>query len=231
MINETHKPSAAPRARPHIRNTRAGDIAAIRELQIAAYPTIAPWSESQFAEQIERFPEGQFVAEVDGGVVGAASSLIVQWDEYGVNHTWKGVTGGGTFRTHDTEGRTLYGAEVVVSRKRRGNGVGQALYRARRHLVRQRNLRRIIAAGRLPGYRDVQAAMTPELYAMRTVWGDIHDPVLGFQLSQGFQYCGVIKNYLPEDVESCGHAALIVWRNRSYKPPLPQGLRQERMAA
>jgi len=209
------------RERLVIRGTRPDDFPAIRALQRAAYPAIEPWTDSQLSQQLAIFPEGQFVADQGGRVVGAASSLVVLWDDYGVDHTWQGVTGDGTFRTHDPSGRTLYGAEIVVDARRRGLGIGRALYQARRALCRGRNLRRIIAAGRLPGYRDVKDVMSPELYAMRVIWGDIADPVLRFQLSEGFQYCGVIHNYLPEDVPSCGHAALIAWLNPRYAPANP----------
>jgi GNAT superfamily N-acetyltransferase len=219
------------RQRPHphagtlrIRPTRPDDFAAIRELQRVTYPAIAPWTEEQLSAQVAAFPEGQMVAEMDGRVIGASASLVVMWDDYAVDHTWKGITGDGLFGTHEPAGRTLYGAEVVVDARRRGNGVGRALYQARRQLCQRLNLRRIIAAGRLPGYRAVKDVMSPELYAMRVVWGDIPDPVLRFQLSQGFHYCGVIHNYLPEDAPSCGHAALIVWLNPRHAPPRPAAL-------
>lgn len=208
-----------------VRNTRPEDFAAIRELQRKTYPTIASWTDEQLASQVAMFPQGQFVAEQGGRVVGAAASLVIPWDEYGVDHTWHTVTGDGNFTTHDPGGRTLYGAEVVVDAGRRGNGIGRALYTARRQLCQRMNLRRIIAAGRLPGYRNVKDVMSPELYAMRVVWGDIPDPVLRFQMSQGFHYCGVIHNYLPEDRESCGNAALIVWLNPRYAPPRPAAMR------
>jgi len=202
-----------------VRPTRPEDFAAVREMQRAAYPAIPPWSDDKFASQVAVFPEGQMVAEQNGRVMGASASLIVQWDNYAVDHTWNGITGDGYFTTHDRSGRTLYGAEVVVGAKRRGNGIGRALYNARRRLCQTLNLRRIIAAGRLPGYHKVKDVMSPELYAMRVVWGDIADPVLRFQMSQGFHYCGVIHNYLPEDAPSCGNAALIVWLNSRYAPP------------
>jgi len=204
-----------------IRNTDPTDFAAIQELQRRTYPAIPPWTDAQMAQQLERFPEGQFVAEIDGKVVGAASSLVVMWDDYAVDHTWKAVTGDGTFSTHNPAGRTLYGAEVVVSKGRRGSGIGRSLYQARARLCRRLGLKRIIAAGRLPGYHRHKDVMSPELYAMRVVWGDIEDPVLRFQMSQGFHYCGIIHNYLPEDHESCGHAALIVWLNRRAASPRP----------
>jgi len=95
------------------------------------------------------------------------------------------------------------------------------LYQAQRRLCRRLNLRRIIAAARLPGYREVRERMSPELYARKVVWGDIGDAVLRFPLSLGFQYSGIIHDYRPEDTESCGHAALIVWLNPLYAPPRP----------
>ena len=56
---------------------------------------------------------------------------------------------------------------------------------------------------------------------MKVIWGDLADPVLRFAMTQGFQYCGIIHDYRPEDVESAGHAALIVWLNPLYSPPRP----------
>ena len=220
----------SPEARLDIRATTPADFAAIRELQVSTYPAIPPWSDEQLASQLSAFPEGQLVAVQEGRVVGAAASLVVLWDDYAVDHTWKGITGDGRFTTHDTGGRTLYGAEVVVSAERRGRGIGRALYRARRQLCQKLNLKRIIAAGRLPGYRALRDAMSPELYAMRVVWGDIPDPVLRFQMSEGFHYCGVIHNYLPEDLPSCGHAALIVWLNPRYHAPRPPALETRKSA-
>ena len=80
------------------------------------------------------------------------------------------------------------------------------------------NLRRIITDARLSGYSHLRDTMTPEVYAKRVVWGDIEDPLLRFHLTQGFQYCGVIRDYMPEDAEAGGHAALFVWLNPKYAP-------------
>jgi len=63
--------------------------------------------------------------------------------------------------------------------------------------------------------------MSIETYAKKVVWGDINDPVLGFQLAEGFRYCGVIENYLPEDAESHGNASLIVWLNPHFNEARP----------
>lgn len=204
-----------------VRHTRAEDIASLIELQRRTYPTIPPWSPEKFASQQEIFPQGQVVAELDGRIVGAASSLIVLWDEWPVEHSWKEITGSGSFHTHTPQGRTLYGAEVFVDRALRGKGVGRELYRARRRICRALNLKRIIACGRLPGYAAHASEMTADLYCKKVLWGDLSDAVLSFQLREGFRFCGVVEGYLPQDTESCGFASLIVWLNPKYDRSRP----------
>lgn len=207
-----------------IRNLLADDIDAATDLQRRVYQSIPAFSRSQFEGLLAQFPQGQFAAVVDGRLVGIAISLVVLWDDYSLHHTWASVTNDGHFDTHDMGGRTLYGAEVCVDPDTRGQGVGHALYEARRKLCRAMNLKRIIAGGRLPGYHQHAAHMSPEEYAKRVIWGDFYDPVLRFQLDQGFDYCGILHGYLPTDPESIGNAALIVWLNRAYDETQPTRL-------
>jgi GNAT superfamily N-acetyltransferase len=204
-----------------VRETRLDDFAAIRALQRVAAPFLPAWTLKQLESQRHAFPEGQMVAVCEGQVVGVASSLVVRWDDYGARATWREVTGDGSFVTHDANGHTLYGADLVVDASRRGFGVGRALFQARRRLCRRLNLKRIIATARLPGYRAASEAITPEEYAMRVVGGDIADASMRFLMAQRFQYCGILRDYLPEDAESCGHAALLAWLNPLYAPPGP----------
>ena len=204
-----------------VRNSRIEDFGQLFDLQRRVYPTLAPWSMEQFRRHLAVFPEGQFCAWQDGRLVGAASSLIVPWNDYGLAHNWPEVTGSGWFDTHNPLGRTLYGAEVFVDPAIRRTGIGRSLYAARRRLCRTLNLKRIIAAGRFPGYHHHAHQMSANTYAMKVIWGDFDDSVLRFQLREGFQFCGVIEGYLPDDVESCNYAALIVWLNPDYRAPVP----------
>lgn len=204
-----------------VRHTRVADIPALIALQTSTYPSIQPWSESRVRHQLEVFPQGQIVAALGERIVGGASSLIVLWDDWASEHTWKEITASGTFDNHNPAGRTLYGAEVFVDQRLRGKRIGHALYEGRRRLCRAMNLKRIIACGRLPGYHRHAAEMPPDLYAKKVLWGDLDDPVLDFQVREGFSFCGVIEGYLPEDTESCGNASLIVWLHPKYDPHLP----------
>jgi len=204
-----------------IRHTRLEDIDQIIAIQNKVYPDIGGWRRDQLESQISVFPHGQVVACVGARIVGLASSLIVKWDDFGEHHTWKEVTGEGGFRTHNPLARTLYGAEVVTDPTMRRAGIGKKLYQARRRICRALNLRRIMACGRMPNYHRYGNEMTPETYALRVISGDLKDPVLLFQLREGFQYCGVIHGYLPSDEESRGNATIIVWLNDRYKASQP----------
>jgi GNAT superfamily N-acetyltransferase len=204
-----------------VRPARLEDFAAVRALEREARGGMPPLTLRQFESRRQAFPEGQWVAECDGAIAGVASSLIVPWDDYPAGHTWRSTTGEGTFLTHDPGGRTLFGCDLVTGGERRGHGIGRALHLARRRLCRRMNLRRIVAALALPGYREARDAMPPELYVKRAIWGEIEDPALRFHFSHGFQYCGVLRDYRPEDLESGGHAALLVWLNPLYAPPGP----------
>jgi hypothetical protein len=209
-----------------VRPARLEDYAAVRAVERAAHPGIAPLTLRQFEARRQAFAEGQWVVECDGAIAGAGSSLIVRWEDYTVGHTWNGITGDGTFITHEPMGRTLFGRDVLADTSRRGYGAARALHQARKRLCRRLNLRRVVGAVRLPGYHAVHEAMAPELYVKRAIWGEVEEPTLAFHLSQGFQCCGVLQGFLPEDAESCGHAALVVWLNPLYTPPGPSAFAQ-----
>lgn len=223
----THAKSGRPVGHVTVRGTTATDADALLALQELVYPNIAPWRRDQLALQLDVFPAGQLVAELDGAIVGCASALVILWDEWADEHTWKQITAAGTFKTHNPAGFTLYGAEVFVDPSLRGKHIGHGLYEGRRQLCKQLNLRRIIACGRLPGYHTVANDMSVDLYVKKVLWGDLMDPVLNFQLREGFHYCGIMPDYIPEDLESHGNASLIAWVNPDYDPAQPTALQRD----
>jgi predicted amidohydrolase/ribosomal protein S18 acetylase RimI-like enzyme len=216
-----------------VREATRKDIAALMELNRAAYPVLAGenvvWGESHLLSHLRLFPQGQLVAEAKGRIVGAVSSLIVSMGSDPLrHHTWAGITDSGYFTSHDPHGDTLYGADVYVHPEARGLGVGHALYEARRALCRKLHLRRVLAGGRLWNYADHAEKMSPQEYAHRVAAGEFRDLVLSFQLREGFQLRGVMANYL-RDPKSHNHASLVEWLNPDFKPR-PAGQRKVRVA-
>ncbi len=187
------------------------------------------WGESHLRSHLRVFPEGQLVAIYEGRIVGAVATLIVDLsrDPHRL-HTWAGITDSGYFNNHNPEGDTLYGGDVYVDPNCQRMGVGSALYEARRKLCQRLNLRRILAGGRLVKYNEYRDSISAEEYAQRVVQGEINDPVLSFQLKQGFILRGVLPNYLP-DAKSCNYASLIEWLNPKFKAK-PAGARKVRIS-
>ena len=205
-----------------IRQVEHEDIPRLIELNREAFPLMAEenvvWSERQLQHHLKLFPNGQMVATVDDKIVGAVASLIVaaERDPYRV-HTYGGMTDGGYFHNHDPQGDTLYGADVYVDPHCQGCGIGAALYEARRRLCKQLNLRRILAGGRISGYAKHKAQLSPETYIQKVKDGEIYDNVLSFQLKQGFQVRGILRNYIVDPM-SHNVASLIEWLNPDYTP-------------
>ncbi|MNS24234.1 Acetyltransferase (GNAT) family protein [compost metagenome] len=193
------------------------DIPAVIALQQRVFPGMPPWAAAQLESHLAVFPAGQLVAEAaDGRLVGSASALVVLWADFDALAGWKELTGNGYFTTHNPDGFTLYGADIGVDPAARGMGVGARLYQARKAVVRQLGLKRMITGGRLPGYGAVSASMTPERYVEEVVAGRRRDPVLSFQLAHGFVVKGVIPGYLGFDEASGGYATLLEWCDPAY---------------
>ncbi len=213
-----------------VRNTREDDIKGVIELCRAVYPISAPWREDQLASHLAVFPEGQFVAvETGGAIVGMAASLIVRWDEYEMSSSWRDFTDHGMFTNHDAEnGRTLYGAEVMVHPDLQGRRIGSRIYDKRRELTERMALRRIRAGARLRGYHRHADRLGAEEYGIAVARGEIWDPTVSFQLRRGFHILAVVQGYLHHDPESLGHAAVIECLNPRVAQPEDEAGRDPR---
>lgn len=216
-----------------VRGTRPEDFPSVIDLTRLVYPESPPWSEAQLTSHLRVFPEGQFVAvdSASGRVVGMAASLVVLWNEYDMQSTWRDFTDHGMFTNHDpARGRTLYGAEIMVHPDLQGCGVGTRIYDARRTLTERKGLLRIRAGARLRGYHRHADAMGAEEYAERVARGRLWDPTVSFQIRRGFHILAVVPNYLRHDRESLGYAAVIEWLNPEVAKPEDWAGRDPRFA-
>jgi len=192
------------------------DFESIQDLCRAVYPSSMPWSLDQLKSHQSIFPMGQLICidKTTNELIGAAFSVIICWDDYETHQSWREFTDSGTFQNHDPEnGKTLYGAEVMVHPKFQGQGIGKKLYLARRRLTEELGLLRIRAGARLRGYQTYSDRFSPQEYVAQVVQSRIFDPTLSFQLKQGFVVIQVVKGYLLHDPESLGYAAVIEWLN------------------
>ena len=207
-----------------LRQAVPADVPALVNLTARVYTPEWGHSAEMLRSQQTHFPEGQFVVEYEGSIVGYCGTFRLDESLALKPHTWMQITGGGMASRHNPDGNWLYGMEVVVHPDYRGMRIGQRLYQARKRLCMDLKLRGITFGGRIPGLaRNIQRYGTPEAYLQAVVEGRRRDPTLSFQLSNEFEIIGLLRGYVPSDHESLGYAAHMVWRNPALldQPDIP----------
>lgn len=207
-----------PGPRLFVRPARLTDVPALQDLCRRVYPDLPPYAAAMLRGQMNHFPDGQFVAVYQGDVVGYCATIRVAEKVALTPHTWREITGGGFGSTHQADGEYLYGMEVMVHPEHRRLRIGNRLYRMRQELCRDLRLKGIVIGGRLPLLsKRLKSAGSLENYAELVRQRKIRDPVLSFQLRQGFDLVDFLPDYLPSDKDSLGYASLMVWRNPDYQ--------------
>lgn len=200
-----------------IRNAKTSDIRGILHLVTKVYGPNDTYKKEMIRGHISHFAEGCFVVILDGKIVAYSASLIIDEKTALSSHTWKQITANGYGSTHNPHGDYLYGYETCVDPEVRGRRIGQRIYNARKELVKFQKLKGVVFGGRIPNYRKRHLKLkSVDAYIKAVQDKTIKDPTLGFHIRNGFQVIGVLKNYLPTDYESMGHAVHLKWENPEY---------------
>lgn len=213
-----------PKPMPKLITRRAtlADIPGIRKLMAKAYSELGSqgmYSEAQLSGQINQFPEGQFVVTYDDEIIGYCATFRIAESLGLKQHDWVTITGRGYASRHDPQGDWMYGMEVCVDPDFRGQRIGQRLYNERRRLCQDLRLKGIVFAGRMPNLdKRWKSVGSAENYLKLVIEGKQRDPVIGFQIRNGFEPIGVLHDYLPFDRESRGYATHMIWRNPQVAP-------------
>lgn len=199
-----------------IRNYRSEDFAELIDIQRESFPPPFPselwWNEGQLSNHVVLFPEGALCVEVDGRLVGSMTGMLIDFDPAHPGHTWEEITDGGYIRNHQPYGDTLYIVDICVRPAYRAYGFGKSLMQSMYDVVVHLGLKRLLGAGRMPGYGQVADQLTPEQYVQEVLQGLRRDPVISFLLRCGRTPVQIVANYL-EDEESRNYALLMEWKN------------------
>jgi 4-aminobutyrate aminotransferase/(S)-3-amino-2-methylpropionate transaminase len=175
----------------------------LEELQRTCFPTLAEeerFKSYHYIKHMELFDSGQFVALDGDRVIGASSTLRLDFDFEHVDHTFGEIIQGGWLTSHQPNGAWLYGADLSVRPEYRGRGIATALYAARHEVVWRLGLKGQVTAGMIPGYGAVKEKMTAQAYYAGVLSGQIRDSTLSMQMNAGFEARGLLENYLNDPV-------------------------------
>lgn len=198
-----------------IRNTQQEDIPKIVALQKKSFPDVAAGmitAPSFLENHIRIFPEGQFCAEINERIVASASSLIISLKPEYAEHTWYDIVGDRKLTSHNPKGDSLYADDISTLSDFRCLGIATMLYNMRKDLAMKLNLRRIIGGGRLLQFHEYADKMSALEYSQKVIKGELKDPVLSFQLKNGFRFIKILPNYI-QDTCSLNYASFIEWLN------------------
>lgn len=230
-------------AKIRIRNWRKEDIPKLVECYQKVYqqqPHLAKPTNDQrlFKFNLKNFPEGQTLAEIDGHIVGYSCSIIVQLEEDSDHYTYNEITGEGSFSTHTPSGDTLYGADVAVLPEYRGRGIAGMFYQHRKKLLKRYNLARMIAHGRIPGYKSHAGILSPEEYVKKVIAGELKDSALNAHLKAGYKVKKILLDQWGDD-QSLDYATWLELLNPTYSAikrkiaaaPIKRPIRRARVCA
>jgi predicted amidohydrolase len=201
-----------------LRQLKKSDYNDVVKLQKKCFLNMKPWKKEQFNSLINIFPEGQICITYNKKIIASSCSLILNMDEYDETQSWRDMTDRGYITNHDPTGHTLYGIEIMVDPEFQGMKLARRLYNKRKQLAEKKNLKRIIIAGRIPGYHKYVEKISAREYVQKVINKLIYDPVLTAQIANDFVLKRLIPNYLPHDTESNGYATLLEWTNLDYEP-------------
>lgn len=222
----THSPDRTLLNQIEIRLTRSEDADELEELTGIIYhcnprEDAACFTADHYRQHVQVFPEAQFVAvdTTTGKLVGLTSGMRMHYDPARPPlMAWWELVGNGWLTTHDPRGEWMYGVESAVHPDYRGCGVGSRLMDARFNVLREMNLRGMVAGSAIIDYAAVADQIPVETYVAEVVAGERFDTNLSKQLHKGFRAVQIIPNYLP-DPETAGYGVLIVCENPQAHPP------------
>lgn len=201
-----------------LRMARENDIDQLLYLEEEAWLPGQRADREMFESCIKTFPDGIFVAEEKGKIVGVVVTQIVNYnyelEDFSLN--WCEATDNGRIKdTHNPNGDTLYGVNLSVSRHASRN-VSRLLLELVGKLAIKHNLKRGILGGRLPRYHKYKNKMSAEEYIHAiSETGRTLDPELYLYQKIGLKMIKLLPNYF-NDPESCNYGVLLVWENPFY---------------
>ena len=199
---------------------RAEWAEALEHIEHTSFPT-ADRADLYHAEELRalagEFPEGGVVV-LDGDTpVAMGLGIRVDFDFSHTQHSIRDLVGADGGSGHVPDGAWYYGTSIAVLPDYRRRGIGKRLYDMRKQICRDLNLAGFVAGGVIPGYADHKGEMSAADYVTKVSAGELYDPTLTMQITNGFEARGVIADYITDPAVD-SWASLIIWTNLDYDP-------------
>ena len=203
------------------RQATLDDVDAIYKLDQEVW-TEFPGTREMFASRIETFPEGNFVAEVDGKIVGYLCLELVDLDlNQKSPFTWAEISDHGTIKkSHSYKGNYMYGISMSISPDFQGKGIGTQLVLSSWSVGVNYNILGVLIGSRVPDYHKYAERMSINEYIhLKNGNGQYVDSELRLWSKDGFKPILVLPHYI-NDPSSLHYGVLVYRRNPFLNWPL-----------
>jgi len=211
-----------------VRTANTEDLRVLLQLEIEAWPEDSRANTATYRSRLEIFPDGIYIAETDGKILGAAVTEIINWKLLQNDFSWAQITDNGTIQgTHNPEGNCVYGVNLSVKPNHYGNKVVEAIEKTIAKVIVERNLWMGVIGSRMPGFARYVAKQEEDgnnfeidelamhyIFA-QTKSGKALDPEIHIYKKCGLDVVRPLKGYFP-DPNSLNYGVLMIWKNPEF---------------
>jgi hypothetical protein len=163
------------------------------------------------------YPDGQIVACIGDEVVGVILSLHCKYAQFSQPQKMTDIYNPAQFASYGEGADSLFALEILVKSTHQRKGIGKLLNERLTETLVRNNLRAFIGVSRVSGYGALQAHMTIDAYLQKVVAGELNDPSLSYNCSNGMLPKMAVADYYPPDLASAGYGALVIQQNPHYQ--------------
>jgi ribosomal protein S18 acetylase RimI-like enzyme len=203
-----------------VRNAVTDDINDVMRVEREAWPPEIQAPREKFESRLKVFPQGFFVAVLNGKIMGVSTSEIIAHDS--PPRKWEEITDNGWIKsTHSPKGNAVYVVSLGVSPLAGGKGIGSLLIQAQKNLVKKLGLKCLVLGARCPEYSKPEFSEVPvEKYVqLRRNDGQLRDMELRFYERNGLKVIKPVLRYMDEDPESKHYGVVMAWDNQNSEQP------------
>ncbi|MCP5003586.1 MAG: GNAT family N-acetyltransferase, partial [Planctomycetes bacterium] len=197
-----------------IRHGAAKDLKALYQLEKLCWKKELQTPNAQIKARIEKYPQGQFVLEKEGKVLGVIYSQRIESAQ-----KLDGETSSTVHRLHNEQGEVIQLLAVNIHPEVQNQNLGDQLleFMLQRCTV-MNGVKSVLGVTLCKDY-DSSGALTFQNYIHhRDERGKIEDPILSFHESHGATIDRALKGYRPKDIANEGFGVLICYDIAQREP-------------
>ena len=191
----------------------------ILRVEEEAWPEEVRATREKFISRLNIFPEGFFLAYLEGKLTGVLTSEIINFDINDPPVSWEGITDNGLIEsTHYKGGNALYVVSLGVSKLAQGRGLGSCLLEEARNFIKNKRLDFLVLGARIPGYHqfhEEHPTVDVKEYLRTKKEGTRYpiDSEIRFYTRNRLRVLKIVPNYMEDDPESENYGAVMIWEN------------------